>query len=289
MVRLLDRCIYNVLWDFSELYPGRYRPTLTHSFIRLLSDKGLLLKHFTQNVDCLDRQAGVPDDKIVEAHGSFARQSCVECHAQFPDDRMKNAVTAMEVPRCRKEGCDGLVKPEIVFFGEALPSSFFESRALPGQADLCFVMGTSLTVQPFASLPDLVNDHTPRVLLNEVRVGSLGSRPDDVLLLGDCDDGVRKLAKACGWLDELEALWAATAPSHKEQPANKSKDELLEDKLDKLTQDIDKSLKLSRDHEVETAAAIAKVDNAEEGVKSSRSKDDIAHVFPHMKKLPYNS
>ena len=56
-----------------ELYPGKYRPTITHSFIKLLDQKGLLLKLFSQNIDCLEREAGVPGDKIIEAHGSFAK------------------------------------------------------------------------------------------------------------------------------------------------------------------------------------------------------------------------
>lgn len=55
-----------------ELYPGKFRPTITHSFTHLLHQKGLLLKLFTQNIDCLEREAGVPGDKIIEAHGSFA-------------------------------------------------------------------------------------------------------------------------------------------------------------------------------------------------------------------------
>jgi NAD-dependent histone deacetylase SIR2 len=56
-----------------ELYPGKYRPTITHSFINLLHKKGLLLKLFTQNIDCLEREAGVPAEMIIEAHGSFAK------------------------------------------------------------------------------------------------------------------------------------------------------------------------------------------------------------------------
>ena len=56
-----------------ELYPGKYRPTITHSFINLLNKKGLLMQLFTQNIDCLEREAGVPDELIIEAHGSFAR------------------------------------------------------------------------------------------------------------------------------------------------------------------------------------------------------------------------
>lgn len=61
-----------------ELYPGKHRPTIAHSFVRMLSDKGILLKLFTQNIDCLEREAGIPDYQIVEAHGSFARQRCIE-------------------------------------------------------------------------------------------------------------------------------------------------------------------------------------------------------------------
>ena len=229
-----------------ELYPGKYRPTIAHSFIRLLHDKGLLLKHFTQNIDCLDREAGVPGDKIVEAHGSFARQSCIDCSMPYPEIDIKRHIDAKTIPKC--EHCKGLVKPEIVFFGEQLPADFFRNRSLPSEADLCIVMGTSLTVQPFASLPSMVKESTPRVLINKERVGGIGSGADDVLLLGDCDDGVRKLAKACGWLDELEALGERTAltraaESHIE---TKDKDKVLEDEIDKLTKDVDKTLDLSR-------------------------------------------
>ncbi|KAF2802147.1 NAD-dependent deacetylase sirtuin-2, partial [Mytilinidion resinicola] len=195
-----------------ELYPGNYRPTITHSFVRLLHDKRILLKLFTQNIDCLEREAGVPDDKIVEAHGSFARQSCIECKTPYPQEGMREAIREKRVPRCVDAACNGLVKPEIVFFGEQLPREFFENRELPREADLCIVMGTSLSVQPFAGLPSLCREETPRVLINMEQVGGIGSRADDVLVLGDCDAGVRKLAEAAGWLEELEALWARTAP-----------------------------------------------------------------------------
>ena len=237
-----------------ELYPGRYRPTITHSFIGLLHRKGKLLKLFTQNIDCLEREAGVPGDVIVEAHGSFATQRCIECHTEFPSDLMRKAVTAKVVPLCTRPSCSGLVKPDIVFFGEALPESFHRNRGLPAVADLAIVMGTSLTVQPFASLPSFVSEDTPRLMINQERVGGLGSRPDDVLVLGDCDAGVRKLADALGWREELEETWAATKkaspPDSDRKPiaAEKVKHQKLEDELDKLTRDIDQSLKLSEKH-----------------------------------------
>ena len=232
-----------------ELYPGTFKPTVSHSFIKLLHDKGRLLKLFTQNIDCLEREAGVPGDMIVEAHGSFATQRCIDCKTEYPEDLMKKVVMAEEVPRCLKKTCNGLVKPDIVFFGEPLPEEFHRNRSLPADADLAIVMGTSLTVQPFASLPSFVKETTPRILINLERVGGLGGRADDVLLLGDCDDGVRKLADALGWREELEDLWRKTVgpeSARKEETlTSRTRDERLEDEVEKLTRDIDKSLKLS--------------------------------------------
>lgn len=108
----------------------------------------------------------MPDDKIVEAHGSFAKQSCVECKMPYPDDSMREKIKKMEVPRCIRPSCGGLVKPDIVFFGEQLPVEFFKNRSLPAQADLCIILGTSLTVQPFASLPSIVREEVPRYILH---------------------------------------------------------------------------------------------------------------------------
>ena len=72
------------------------------------------MKLFTQNIDCLEREAGVPDEKILEAHGSFARQRCIDCKTRYPDDLMKEAVTSNRVPHCVMPQCNGLVKPDIV-------------------------------------------------------------------------------------------------------------------------------------------------------------------------------
>lgn len=290
-----------------ELYPGRWRPTIAHAFVRLLHEKGMLLKHFTQNIDCLDREAGVPAGKIVEAHGSFARQSCINCKAPYPAEAMKEHVAKGEVPRCG--GCDGgLVKPEIVFFGEALPAEFFDNMDLLGRADLCIVMGTSLTVQPFAALPGMVPKGVPRVLINLERVGGLGGQPDDVLLLGDCDEGVCQIAHACGWLDELVELWESVGgklnPKHpalnqrqvdpelETEPAMrvKTKDEAVADEVDKLTKDVERSLKISKDHERKTREAL--VEEGEEEDKGGREaietdkmgRGGLSHVFPHIKK-----
>ncbi|KAF1943894.1 NAD-dependent deacetylase sirtuin-2 [Clathrospora elynae] len=265
-----------------ELYPGKFRPTITHSFLYLLHQKGLLLKLFTQNIDCLEREAGVPGDKIIEAHGSFAKQGCVECKKPYPQERMRDAIEKKWVPYCLDLSCNGLVKPGIVFFGEQLPAEFFENNSLPAQADLCIVMGTSLQVHPFASLPQMCERETPRLLINSEKVGDMGGRPDDVLVLEDCDSGVRKLAEACGWLEELEALWATTAPAEEpKEEVKKSRDEKLEEEIDKLTREVDVNLKLSHaqhqwlENHLEKKIA-RKHDDGEKGLGNMQPTNDPA-------------
>ncbi|EEB89490.1 hypothetical protein MPER_12403 [Moniliophthora perniciosa FA553] len=169
----------------NELYPGRFRPTPTHSFIRLLHNHNLLSLCLTQNIDTLERRAGVPEEKIVEAHGSFATQRCVDCKREFDSDKMKEIVWGFEktkeIPRCN---CGGLVKPDIVFFGEALPPAFFHAVPKVMEADLLIVIGTSLTVHPFASLASRVHPYLcPRVIINLDRVGDFGTEENDVILL----------------------------------------------------------------------------------------------------------
>jgi NAD-dependent histone deacetylase SIR2 len=298
-----------------ELYPGKYRPTITHSFIYLLHKKGLLLKHFTQNIDCLDREAGLPGNMAIEAHGSFATQRCIECKSEFPDKEMREHIAEKKIPRCVKKECGGLVKPDIVFFGEALPTEFFMNRGLVTQANLVIVLGTSLTVAPFSTLPSMADEGTPRVLVNLEQVGGLGSRPDDVLLLGDCDSGVRKLAGALGWLEELEELWAETGKKFGVEPAKpaadtgaeRTADEKLEDEVDKLTREVDEALKLNKQHEdkarTEVEAKVRKNVTEETpskpkapltqapadtdlkaGKVGSDGEDSLSHIFPPVEK-----
>ena len=66
-----------------ELYPGSFSPTPCHYFVRLLQEKGLLLRHYTQNIDTLEREAGIADEKLVEAHGAFNTGHCIDCRKEF--------------------------------------------------------------------------------------------------------------------------------------------------------------------------------------------------------------
>ncbi|XP_003420816.1 NAD-dependent protein deacetylase sirtuin-2 isoform X2 [Loxodonta africana] len=208
-----------------ELYPGQFKPTTCHYFIRLLKEKGLLLRCYTQNIDTLERVAGLEPEDLVEAHGTFYTSHCLSplCRREYTLSWMKEKIFSEVTPKCEK--CQSLVKPDIVFFGESLPARFFscmQSDFL--KVDLLIIMGTSLQVQPFASLISKAPLSTPRLLINKEKTGQtdpflgmmmgLGGGMDfdskkayrDVAWLGDCDQGCLALADLLGWKKELEDL-----------------------------------------------------------------------------------
>mmetsp|Transcript_37511 Transcript_37511/g.90993 ORF Transcript_37511/g.90993 Transcript_37511/m.90993 type:complete len:192 (+) Transcript_37511:2882-3457(+) len=173
---------------------------MTHSFLKLLSDKGLLLRNYSQNIDGLEHLAGIPEEELVECHGHFRSSSCIECGAQADPDRVKNTIVKKgSVPKC--ENCGGNVKPDIVFFGESLPDRFHKLlRKDVKEADLLLIMGTSLQVAPVSLIPNMVNCN--RVLFNREKVLKIRKK-QDMFLEGNCDDNVTELCATLGWKEEL--------------------------------------------------------------------------------------
>lgn len=216
-----------------ELYPGQFTPTLTHFFVKLLADKGLLLRNYTQNIDCLERVTGTDSELIVEAHGSFHTAHCIKkrCNQEYSQEWMEDKIFQDKPPACEK--CQSLVKPDITFFGEGLPSRFFELLGNDfGKCDMLIVMGTSLEVQPFASLINSVKDNVPRLLINRERVGEANLVPGvgfdfdgrwnhqfhrDAFMAGNSDEACELLAKKLGWEAELAELQRNHKPSKAEK------------------------------------------------------------------------
>eukprot|EP00470_Lotharella_oceanica_P010299 CAMPEP_0170191784 /NCGR_PEP_ID=MMETSP0040_2-20121228/52507_1 /TAXON_ID=641309 /ORGANISM="Lotharella oceanica, Strain CCMP622" /LENGTH=294 /DNA_ID=CAMNT_0010439939 /DNA_START=194 /DNA_END=1078 /DNA_ORIENTATION=- len=201
-----------------ELWPGNYKPTITHRFLSLLHKKGVLMRCFTQNIDSLESQAGLPIEKLVAAHGNFDSARCISTGKPVPIDEVKEAVNATKGWEILRKKYGGLVKPDIVFFGEQLPDRFFSCAATDfPECDMLIVIGTSLVVQPFASLIGYPPATACRVLINMDRAGEANSagwqgftqgfeftgKGRDVFLQGDCDKVVTALVRELGWEEEL--------------------------------------------------------------------------------------
>jgi len=129
-----------------------HEPSLVHLQCARLEQAGKLLGVITQNIDMLHQRAG--SEQVAELHGSPATHPCLRCGRVHAYQWAAARVRCGEVPRC--EGCGGVVKPGITFFGEMLPADAVEQAVGWAEAaDLMLVLGSSLVVQPAASIPML--------------------------------------------------------------------------------------------------------------------------------------
>ncbi len=100
----------------------------------------------TQNIDNLHRRAG--SNRIYELHGNIMRNRCVDCNKYVEAIRVHEPD---DVPRCE---CGGLIRPDVVWYGESLPQQeLMNSYSAANNSDVFFSIGTSAVVQPAASLP----------------------------------------------------------------------------------------------------------------------------------------
>ena len=141
--------------EFYEFYKDRMlfldaKPNITHYALAKLEEQGKLIGVVTQNIDGLHQLAG--SKKVFELHGSVLRNYCTKCHKFFDVNYVKEA---KGVPTC---SCGGIVKPDVVLYEEGLDDDVIQGalRAIEN-ADLLIIAGTSLVVQPAASLINYYN------------------------------------------------------------------------------------------------------------------------------------
>lgn len=232
----------SIFYDFcKELVPEDRGYSATHAFIRVLQDRGILLRQYTQNIDDIESTAGILDDKLIQCHGSFKTATCLTCHRQSPGHVIFPEIKAGRIPKCQtclklqdnapkrkgKKKLDwddqdsdsesemmshGVMKPDITFFGEQLDTKFKDQILQDrNEADLVLCIGTSLRVAPVAEIPNMMPKSVPQVFISREPAGK--EYVFDVELLGACDEVVRQLAHAVGWsaaLDDLVKLGKST-------------------------------------------------------------------------------
>ena len=135
------------------LLTEKAKPNAAHYAIAELDKLGKLDCVITQNVDNLHQKAGVPDDKIFELHGNMQRVICLSCGQRYPFEQIRVRLSnGEEIPDC--EVCHGILKPDAVFFGEALPEKVLtEATRRSSNCNLFIVIGSTLVVYPAAYMP----------------------------------------------------------------------------------------------------------------------------------------
>jgi len=140
----------------AELVYGlaKFEPGPVHTALAALEKAGIVKGIATQNIDMLHQKAG--SSNVYEVHGSPILHHCRRCGDEKTFDEIMEMLRGKEpgfVPRCR---CGGAYKPDITFFGEALPEeAFTKAQSLAVKSDVFLILGTSLTVFPAAGLPRL--------------------------------------------------------------------------------------------------------------------------------------
>ena len=156
------------------------RPTFTHRFLAKLEAEGRLAGIVTQNFDGLHEAAG--SKKVYEIHGTIRHAICTRCGKYHGYDAVNRRLERDgAVPHC---DCGGVIKPDIVFFGESV-KYLDQCQRLCSQADLLFILGSSLNVVPAAQLPSLCRGCI--VVVNKGPVSEDYLPASRITLRADCD------------------------------------------------------------------------------------------------------
>ena len=129
------------------------RPNAAHEAIADLERLARLDCVITQNIDNLHQKAGNDPAKVFELHGNMRWIRCLGCGERYPlEEILQRNRRSEEVPVCGS--CAGILKPDVIFFGEALPEETLqEATRRASHCDLLIVVGSSLVVYPAAYMP----------------------------------------------------------------------------------------------------------------------------------------
>jgi NAD-dependent deacetylase len=185
------------LKESGDFNMGDAQPNKAHTALARMEAMGVIKCVITQNVDNLHQRAG--SSEVVEFHGNLLRAACMKCRAREPIEEVEKRVKSSPggTPRCPK--CGGLVKPDAVFFGEAIPPKALSmSQIQTHKCDVLLVVGTSLQVFPAAQIPMAVKlKHPPATVIEVNREASaLHQQVTDTLILGSAGEIMAKLLRA---------------------------------------------------------------------------------------------
>ena len=124
------------------------KPNIIHKFLYELEKENKLLGIITQNIDGLHTKAG--NKKVYELHGTSYKNHCIKCNKEYDAEYV---FKSKGVPKCK---CGGIIKPNVVLYGEMLPEYDYSNAVYAiSQADTLIVAGSSLTVYPASGMLNL--------------------------------------------------------------------------------------------------------------------------------------
>jgi NAD-dependent deacetylase len=157
------------------------KPNKAHYAIAELEKIGRLNCVITQNIDDLHQKAGNQANNVYELHGNMKRLKCLDCDERYPmEDIVQRFTSEMDVPLCEK--CQGILKPDVTFFGEALPEDALNMAMYhSSHCDLFIVVGSSLVVYPAAYMPLYAKEAGAKIVIINMAPTSYDSSADIII------------------------------------------------------------------------------------------------------------
>lgn len=191
---------YKLCSEMESVFNGDHMPTVTHHFIKALGGMGKLLRCYSQNVDGLEIDAGlVPGNDLIQCHGRLDSIHCSKCRAtadisprkwlRYVKEYLDSKPECVPSDLCCTE-CGGFLKPAAVLFGEHLPETFFSGiKDDVASADLLIVIGSTMTVYPFAAITELLGAGVKKYVI--CKGAHLAS--GEIVIDEDCDKVAKKM------------------------------------------------------------------------------------------------
>ncbi|MFB9684957.1 SIR2 family NAD-dependent protein deacylase [Amycolatopsis plumensis] len=147
---MADAAVRREFWrSYAEHAAWRAEPNAAHRALAELDGAGLAVRVLTQNVDGLHQRAGLAARKVLELHGSMHTTRCTGCAAGFPTTEI--LAVGQDDPACPR--CGGILKPDVVLFGQLLDAEVLgRARSIAAASELFLAIGSTLQVEPAASL-----------------------------------------------------------------------------------------------------------------------------------------
>ena len=169
-------------------------PNPAHLSIAELEKLNKLDCVITQNIDNLHQEAGNSPEKVIELHGNMNFVVCTGCNERYPmEDIVQRLKKEEKVPDCEK--CHGILKPDVILFGEALPEEALQKAIFHScNCDFFIAIGSSLAVFPAAYMPVHAKDGGAKLVIINIGSTVYDSRAD-ILIDGKAGETMESILK----------------------------------------------------------------------------------------------
>ncbi len=169
-------------------------PNPAHRALAHLEEMGLLKATITQNIDNLHQRAG--SQRVIELHGNAREALCLACGNRVPSEPLwQRFKEEGEVPLC--ERCGGYMKPNVILFGELLPTDALSAAWEEAErCDLMLVVGSSLLITPAADLPFMARRRGAKLIIVNYQPTPADGEAT-VVIREDVAEVLPKIVKSC--------------------------------------------------------------------------------------------